>query len=593
MRTIKKIEPKAPLIKERRKVAAYARVSMQTERLAHSLSAQVSHYSTLIQKNPDWEYAGVYADDFVSGTGTVKRDEFRRMLDDCEEGKIQLILTKSISRFARNTVDLLETVRHLKDIGVEVWFEKENIHSFDGDGELMLSILASFAQEESESISNNVKWGVRKRFEKGIPNGKFRVYGYRWEGDEMVIVPEEAEVVRRIFQNFLDGKSRLETEREFAAEGITTREGCRWVDSNIRVVLTNITYTGDLLLQKEFISDPISKQRKKNRGELPQYYVEGHHTPIIDKETFDYVQSEIARRAELGFLANKSLTLSCFSGKIKCPYCGFSYVHTKRVKNGHEQEYWCCGSRKKKKKGYDCPVGGTISQKSLVKASAEALEIDEFDEEVFIERVDHVDVPEKYTLEFFFKDGTSVIKDAPNTGHKDCWTAEYRARTSEKRRKKPNCKGSSVLTGRIKCVHCGCNFRRQMSGSENGQPDRKRYWRCAEHKGCDTVGLREDILKPVIAGVLGLDAFDEAAFDEQIDHIDVESADRLVFHFKDGRSEKREWVKPKRVGKPRTEEQKEQMRKYMKEKWTPEYRQKMSENMKQLRKERGSNWRKM
>lgn len=244
MPNLRRIEAAVPAIREKKKVAAYARVSMQSERMLHSLSAQVSYYSGLIQKNPDWEYAGVYADDFISGTNTVKRDEFKRMLADCEAGKIDIILTKSISRFARNTVDLLETVRHLKDLGVEVRFEKERIRSMDGDGELMLTILASFAQEESRSISDNVKWGIRKRMQNGIPNGHFRIYGYRWEGDELVIVPEEAEVVKRIFRNFLDGKSRLETERELADEGITTRDGCRWGDSNIKVVLTNVTYTG-------------------------------------------------------------------------------------------------------------------------------------------------------------------------------------------------------------------------------------------------------------------------------------------------------------------------------------------------------------
>lgn len=227
MPNLRKIEAAIPTIREKKKVAAYARVSMQSERMLHSLSAQISYYSGLIQKNPDWEYVGVYADDFISGTNTVKRDEFKRMLEDCESRKIDIILTKSISRFARNTVDLLETVRHLKDLGIEVRFEKERINSMDGDGELMLSILASFAQEESRSISENVKWGIRKRMAEGIPNGRSRVYGYRWEGDGLVIVPEEAAVVRRIFQNFLDGKSRLETEREFADEGITTRDGCR------------------------------------------------------------------------------------------------------------------------------------------------------------------------------------------------------------------------------------------------------------------------------------------------------------------------------------------------------------------------------
>lgn len=329
MAKITRVDQAVPTIKAKKKVAAYARISMESERMNHSLSAQISYYSSLIQKNPDWQYAGVFADDGISGTGIAKRDEFKRMIEAADNGEIDIILTKSIQRFARNTVDLLETVRHLKDIGVEVRFEKEHINSMSGDGELMLTILASFAQEESRSLSENCKWGIRKRFEKGIPNGHFRVYGYRWESDELVIVPEEAAVVRRIFQNFLDGKSRLETEREFAAEGITTREGCRWVDSNIKVVLTNVTYTGNLLLQKEFISDPISKQRKKNKGQLPQYYVEDTHPAIIDKATFDYVQKEIARRKELGPRANKSLNLTCFSGMLKCPHCGQSYMHNK------------------------------------------------------------------------------------------------------------------------------------------------------------------------------------------------------------------------------------------------------------------------
>ena len=181
MRTIRKIEQKISGLKQRKKVAAYARVSMESERMHHSLSAQVSYYSKLIQKNPNWEYAGVYADYGISGTGIKKRQEFRRMLEDAEAGKIDIILTKSIQRFARNTVDLLQTVRHLKELGIEVWFEKENIHTMSGDGELMLTILASFAQEESRSISDNIKWRFRKKFEQGIPHAKFFVYGYCWE----------------------------------------------------------------------------------------------------------------------------------------------------------------------------------------------------------------------------------------------------------------------------------------------------------------------------------------------------------------------------------------------------------------------------
>ena len=233
MKTVKKIEVTRPVLPTRKKVAAYARVSMETDRMMHSISTQVSYYNELIQSNPEWEFAGVYADNFISGTAIDRRPEFKRLLDDCEAGKIDIVLTKSISRFARNTVDLLETVRHLKELGIEVQFEKEHINSLSDDGELMLSLLASFAQEESRSISENARWAIQKRFEKGIPNGHFRVYGYRWKDDQLVPVPEEAAIVKRIYQNFLDGKSRLETEREFAAEGITTRDGCRWVDSNI------------------------------------------------------------------------------------------------------------------------------------------------------------------------------------------------------------------------------------------------------------------------------------------------------------------------------------------------------------------------
>lgn len=206
MRTIRKIEQSIPNLRQRKKVAAYARVSVESERMHHSLSAQVSYYSRLIQKNPEWEYAGVYADYGISGTGIKKRQEFQRMLEDVEKGRIDIILTKSIQRFSRNTVDLLNTVRHLKEIGVDVWFEKENIHTMSGEGELMLTILASFAQEESRSISDNIKWRFHKKFEQGIPHAKFLVYGYRWEHNTLVIQPEEAKIIRKIFDDYLSGK---------------------------------------------------------------------------------------------------------------------------------------------------------------------------------------------------------------------------------------------------------------------------------------------------------------------------------------------------------------------------------------------------
>ena len=291
MKTIKKIDVKRIVPPTRKRVAAYARVSMESDRLDHSLSAQISYYNDLIQKNPEWDLAGIYTDSFISGTNVERRAEFQRMIRDCDDGKIDIILTKSISRFARNTVDLLNTVRHLKELGIEVQFEKEGIRSLSGDG----------------------------------------VFGYRWEGEHLVIIPEEAEIVKRIYQNFLDGKSRLETVREFAAEGITTRKGYHWSEHSIRTVLTNITYTGNLLLQKQFTTDPISKKQVMNIGQLPQYFVENTHEAIIDIKTFRYVQDEMKRRQELGPLANKSLNITCFTRKIKCGKCGCYFTRCSRL----------------------------------------------------------------------------------------------------------------------------------------------------------------------------------------------------------------------------------------------------------------------
>ncbi len=296
MKEIKKLERSINEIPHQKRVAAYARVSIESKRLIHSLSAQISYYSDYIQKNPKWIYAGVYADSGITGTLTDKRGGFRRMIKDCEDGKIDIILVKSISRFARNTVDLLSAVRHLKGLGIEVRFEKENISSMTADGELMLSILASFAQEESRSISENVKWGTRKRFEQGIPNGRVRVFGYVWQGDTLEVVPAEAETVRRIYREFLDGKTPRKIAFDLNGDGITTRAGCQWSDFGIRTILKNITYTGNMLLQKSFIDNPISKRRKRNNGELPRYLAENTHEAIIEKSVFDAAQSEFIRR---------------------------------------------------------------------------------------------------------------------------------------------------------------------------------------------------------------------------------------------------------------------------------------------------------
>lgn len=507
---------------------------------------------------------------------------------ECEAGHIDIILTKSISRFARNTLDTLTAVRRLRELGIEVQFEKEHIHTLSDKGELLLTLLASFAQEESRSISENVKWGVRKRMKKGIPNGRFRILGYRWQGDKLVIVPEEAAVVRRIYQDFLDGKSRLETERALNAEGIRTINGCRFQDSSLKVILTNVTYTGNLLLQKEYITDPINGKRRKNHGELPQYYVENTHEAIIDQATFDYVQQEMTRRKALGAQANKSLNLTCFSGKIKCPYCHISYMHNPHRRKSNI-DYWICGSRKKKKVGDGCPVKGAMSEVALKKCCAEVLGLEEFDEIVFAEKIEHLEVPEKGHLTFFMRDGSVFTRECRNTGHQDCWTKEHRAVASEYRLKHSSERaGSTCFTGKIKCGFCGMNYQR---ATQSNADKKTRYWRCPSKGEPDKKGLREDHLRELCAEVLHIDTFDEAAFTQAIDHITVSPDAVLEFQFNDGHAEIHNWSY-ERHGHKWTAAQRARFSETMKRHYTPERRQTMSEKMKQIKKERGAQWRK-
>ena len=569
MRIINKIEPKVPQMPTRKKVAAYARVSMESERLQHSLSAQVSFYSDLIQKHPGWEYAGVYADNGISGTKTTSREEFMRMLADCEAGKIDIILTKSISRFARNTVDLLETVRHLKDLGISVQFEKERIDSMSEDGELMLTLLASFAQEESRSISENVKWGTIQRFKEGIPNGQFTIFGYKWVDDKLVIIPEEAEIVRFMYSEYLKGASRIEIGRALMERGIYTRKGCPWVDSNVKVILTNITYTGNMLFHKEYCLDPITKKRKKNRGELPQYFVEGTHEAIISMEEWQAVQEEFKRRRDLGVFGNKSLNLSCFTGKIKCGHCGQSFVRNTRrrrlkgvpVEQCDKYTTYGCGTQKKK--GRSCPARD-IPEETLKAKCAEVLGLDEFDEETFSAQVEKIIVPEHLVLEFYMTDGRVIRTEWVSTAKKDAWTAERRAAKGKLVQERQTTANSSCFTSRIRCEMCGENYRRQRSKRVDGTF--VNVWRCASSARCKSQSLPEPTLHELATTAMGLAEFSEDAFRQQIQYISIVDKGRLVFHFFDGRDIEAEW-KNKRTMPPHSEERKAEMSRKMKENW--------------------------
>ena len=270
-RTVTRVPLIAPLPR-RKKVAAYARVSVEKDASLHSLAAQISHYSSLIQSRRDWEYAGVYADEGLSGT-KANRPEFQRLLQDCRAGKIDMVLVKAISRFARNTVTMLETVRELKRLGIDVYFEKENIHSMSGDGELMLTILASFAQAEAESVSENCRWRIKKNFESGIPVGVF-MYGYKMKNGTFTIIPEEAEIIRLIFRLFLEGMGRVAIASYLNQKGIPAPEGGKWHPGMLYFILRNEKYVGDLVLQKYYTKDYLTKKKMVNHGERPFYFIE-------------------------------------------------------------------------------------------------------------------------------------------------------------------------------------------------------------------------------------------------------------------------------------------------------------------------------
>lgn len=441
MRKISKIEPKIPIMPTRKKVAAYARISEEKGRTLHSLSAQVSHYSSYIQKNIEWEYAGVYADEGISGT-TEDRKEFQRLLADCEAGKIDIILTKSISRFARNTVDLLETVRHLRDLNIEVRFEKEGINSLSDDGELMLTLLASFAQEESRSTSENVKWSIRNRFQQGKPNS-FNIYGYRWNGEQFIIDPEEAKIVKLIFENFLKGLSAEQTEIQLEEMGVKSYTGGRFSNTSIRAILRNEKYTGNMLLQKVFIPDHITHKTIPNNGELPQYWVEDSHEAIIDFDTFKKVQDEIARRRELGVFANWSINTSYFTSKIKCGNCGASYRRSgKRQRKDSNEVYYVWTCRTKDLKGVSECHAKDVPEKMLQKYSAEVLGLEDFDENVFLDEIEKIVVNGKDELILHFYDGQIVHQKWKSTARTDCWSAERRKEWGKYQKGNKHAKGS-------------------------------------------------------------------------------------------------------------------------------------------------------
>ena len=403
------------------RVAAYARVSSGKEAMLHSLAAQVDYYSTYIRHHPGWEYVGVYTDEAKTGTKD-SREGFQRLLADCKSGKVNHIITKSVSRFARNTVTLLETVRELKNMGISVYFEEQNINTMTADGELMLTILASYAQAESFSASENQKWRVRQNFEEGKPWRGYML-GYRYKDGEYVIVPEEAEIVKRIYADFLSGKGIEAIMKSLNESGVLTQQGFTWHRSAVMRILRNYTYTGNLLLQTKYRENHLTKKTLINHGELPQYHAIDTHEAIIDLATFETVQAEIARRAEKYTKPHKRKDYP-FSGIMTCAICEKHY----RRKTTPTGPVWICST-------YNTSGKKACASKAVPEPTLIALA----EKNAHKGQIITVTVAQENHLTFRFVDGSECEEVWQDRSRSESWTDDMRAavgkKTKERRQK--------------------------------------------------------------------------------------------------------------------------------------------------------------
>lgn len=365
------------------RVAAYCRVSTDDEEQKTSYEAQIGYYTEKINQNPEWQMAGIFADEGISGTQAKKRPEFLKMIRLCRQRKIDIILTKSLSRFARNTVDSLGYIRELRALGIAVISEKENINTLTAESEMLITIMSCFAQAESESISKNVSWGVRQSFKNGnVPMQYARLLGYRKGHDgNAEIIPEEAEVVKEIYRCYLDGMSMNLIADRLNEKGLTTKGGSSpYRKMVVQRILTNEKYTGDALLQKTYVTDCITKKMRKNNGELPMYLVKNHHEPIISRSDFNRVQEEMARRSAKRTIADKLTKTGqgkysakyALSELLICGECGEHYRRVTWTAKGFKEIKWRCVSRIQygKKKCHSSP---TVDEQAFHRAIVSAI----------------------------------------------------------------------------------------------------------------------------------------------------------------------------------------------------------------------------
>lgn len=423
-KTHQEYTPDIEAMTRKKRVCAYARVSGDRDEAFHSLSAQVSYYQKMIADHPDWEFVEVFSDRGITGT-KENREGFQAMLTACREGKVDIVLAKSITRFARNTVILLETVRELKKLGIDIHFEEEHIETLSSKGELMISILAARAQEESRSASENQLWRIKKSYEKGIPvTGN--CLGYRMVNHQFLIDEEEEQIVLRIFSMYLSGKGFIAIAKTLTKEGIKTSTGLRrWNTGVIRNILLNEKYRGDLKLQKKFRTDHLSKKTVLNKGEKPMYEVKDAHDPIIDRKTFEAVQTEFNRRKEK-YTPKKQCEHYAFSGLIRCGLCGRFYYRTISAPNTkYAKPNWGCSfSRRYGKEA--CSASWKIPEDILTEKACEVLGVDRFDESLLRERIKEIVVPAKNEMIFYFKDGSKVNTEWHHRSRRESWTPKMK-----------------------------------------------------------------------------------------------------------------------------------------------------------------------
>ena len=414
--------------KERLRVAAYARVSEAKDAMVNSLEAQIEYFTKYIKEHPGWEFVDIYADKGITGT-KEGRSEFQRMLADCRLKKIDLVITKAISRFARNTVTLLKTIRELKALHIDVFFQKEGIHTLSGEGEVMLTILASFAQAESLSASENCKWRIRKNFKEGKING-LTMLGYKLHPDgRFTVVPDEASIVKRIFALYIAGTGKVGIANYLNKHGYDSRRGGEWCTNGIRTIITNRKYTGELLLQLNYRKDHLSKKNTINKGALPMYKIANHHEAIIPNEVFEKVQKMINARARKPARGK----IYPFTGMVVCPSCGKHYIRKPvRAPTWH---VWICSTYNLKGKEY-CKDAKQIPEEVLYSVTAEVLEQDVFDEATFKNTIARIEVPSPNVLQYCFRDGRTIIKEWKDRSRKESWTIEMK----EKARRKALCR---------------------------------------------------------------------------------------------------------------------------------------------------------